>query len=238
MNILVIESKISAWKSVIEVIKEFVDEACFVAKDNGLLLRTFDKMSAALISVELPIGRFNVYQIEESVNIKVNISDLLKVIKCGNEKDNVRLSMTDESTLIVQIMGKSKSNFKVKCLDMTSEAIDIPEPYPNQVNMNGAEFTGIVKSLKGFGERVKITTGKECRFEAIEESAEFIISTNEYLDEPIEAILGTDYLLKVSKVVALSTGELLMGISEDVPCLFSVHLAGGGEVILYISQHE
>lgn len=257
----VLESNVGLWRSLFEVVKEFIDEIVLEATPRGIQLESFDKMSVALLNLHLKPNMFKHYEVSNSespmvpLEIKLNVVELLRVIKCGSDMDLIRFSIkeNDKDTLIINIAGATKSRFALACLDYVDvnrvEAMDL-DIYDHHERMSVSEFTHVVKNLRGFGDAVSIdlcqdksgtaslcvlsTTGEGIR------KAEFSIELENAKDQDCKACLSNEYLAKVAKMLSLSKDTFMLHLdSEGRPCVFQVEIGGGlGEMTVYVCQRE
>lgn len=256
---VVIESKISLWKSILDVIKEFIDEIVLEVTPRGLVFQTFDKMSAALLNLNMSPNMFTRFDVSNPagpvtpVEIKINVVELLKVIKCGSDSDMLRLSIkeADPDTLIVNIVGTTKARFTLACLDYVDTNRVEPQDlglFDHHEVLNIAEFTQIVKSIRTFGEATYINLcqdGNEaqCIMSTSGESvrkAEFMMKLAKADNQNCEVFLSNDYLVKVAKVISLAKDTFTIHMNnEGNPCVFVADLNDGlGEIVVYVSQRE
>jgi len=257
----VLESNVGLWRSLLEVVKEFIDEIVLEATPRGIVLESFDKMSVALLNLHLKPTMFKHYEVTNSespmvpLEIKLNVIEMLRVIKCGSDMDLIRFSIkeSDKDTLIVNIVGATKSRFALACLDYVDvnrvEAMDL-DIYDHHEKISVSEFTQVVKNLRGFGDAVSIelcqdksgtvglcvlsTTGEGIR------KAEFSIELETANNQDCKACLSNEYLAKVAKMLSLSKDTFMLHLdSEGRPCVFQVEIGDGlGELTLYVCQRE
>jgi hypothetical protein len=238
----------------LDVTKGFIDEITLEFSSEMVSFQSFDKMSAALLKFKLLPRTFARYHAAENMDIKVNIHDLLQVLEAGADGDLIRISIRENQrdTTIVHIAGTSNARFQVLCLengDTVSLESD-PMGYAHET-LGVLNFVSIVKHIRALGEVVDFKfceTSNECIFQTRPESgirsAEFTMSPSDRIQEDHTALLGTDYLAKVSKDLSLSLVQksqerpvFTIGMNADYPCLFQGTF-GLGTFEVYGSQRE
>lgn len=256
---VVIESNVALWKSLLDVIKEFIDEVVLEVTPRGLFFQTFDKMSAALLNITMSPSMFTRFDVKSPdgpmtpVEIKINVVELLKVIKCGGDYDLLRLSIkeADPDTLIVNIVGSIKARVTLACLDYVDTNRVEPQDtdiFDHHEVLDIAEFTQIVKNIKTFGEASYISLchdgdSAQCIMSTSGESvrkAEFMMKLAEANNQNCEVLLSNDYLVKVAKVLSLTKDKFTIHMdNQGNPCVFQVDLNDGlGKIEVFVSQRE
>jgi len=107
---------------------------------------------------------FSHYRVDDTVNLGINIENILKLLKCGGPKDSLTLSSQDESdTLSLFFESESRtSKFDNKLMVIDTEQLSVPTmQYTTSCQMASSEFQRIVRDLSTIGDAVEISITKE-----------------------------------------------------------------------------
>jgi hypothetical protein len=255
----VLEGHVGQWRMLLEIIKDFIDEIVLEVTPRGITLESFDKMCVALLNLHLTPTMFKRFDVSlpdgpvVPLEVKLNVQELLRVIKCGNDTDLLRFAVkeSDHDTLIVNIAGTTKARFALACLDYVDvnkvEPMDL-DTYDHHEEIDVSQFTQIIKNVRNFGDAVTIELmnnedSAQCIISVSGEGirkAEFAIDLDKANNQSCRAYLSNEYLAKVGKVLSLSRNKFKMHLNnEGLPCVFQVDINDGlGEMTVYVCQRE
>ena len=114
------------WRNVIEATSELIDEANFIAKPDGVSLRSMDPSHVAMIEVVLPVSFFDEYICDVEVNIGVNLDELKRLLRRAGANDRLEMEILDPSRLTIKFIGRAHRTFNMPLIDISAE--DIPAP--------------------------------------------------------------------------------------------------------------
>jgi proliferating cell nuclear antigen len=151
------------FRKIIEALKEIIKEGNFECSEPGITFQGVDQSFIALVQLTLRRQGFSHYRVDDTINLGINIENILKLLKCGGTKDSLTLSSQDDSD-ILSLFFESESRtakFDHKLMVIDSEALTVPPMnYNTQCNMPSAEFARIVRDLATIGETVQISITK------------------------------------------------------------------------------
>lgn len=97
---------------------------------------------------------------DETLNLGINIENILKLLKCGGPKDSLTLSAQDESDTLELLFESEQrtSKFEHKLMVIDSDSLSVPSMvYATTCQMQSQEFARIVRDLGTIGETCEIT---------------------------------------------------------------------------------
>ncbi|CAH1401855.1 unnamed protein product [Nezara viridula] len=207
---------------ILEAIKELLNEATFQCTQNGIQLQAMDTSHVSLISLFLSQGGFDNYKCDRNISLGINLSSMLKIMKCAGSDDILTIKNHEEPdsiTFIFESQSYDKvSNYQLRLMNLEHEHLDIPETdYACVMKMPSSEFARIFKMLLQFGETVEISCSKEgVKFSTSGDlgSANIKLAPNNTTDsdkavfieiqEPVVATFAIRYLTLFAKATPLA----------------------------------
>jgi len=122
-----------------------------------------DSSHVALVALHLSADGFESFRCDQSMVLGINIGNLAKVLKLGDNNESIALQATPEGTHLKVIFENSKSGkttqFNLNLITTDSERLAIPETeYSSVVSIYSAEFNKICRELYQLSETVMIST--------------------------------------------------------------------------------
>ena len=115
-------------RDMITAISILVDEATFKLDPDGMKLRAMDPSRVAMIDFEWPKTIFEEYQADTPAKMRINITELLKLIKRSGKDETLELALDDKTgKLQVKISGKYTRNFTMPTLEASEEEVPTPK---------------------------------------------------------------------------------------------------------------
>jgi len=225
------------WRYIIESLATIIDEANFVASEEGLSLRALDPGRIAMVELDMPSTVFEEYEVEGEVKIGVNFDDFNKIIKRAKADNKLELIVEDRKLTIV-LLGRVERRFTLPLLDI--EGQELPRPQLNLTVTAMMLSDTLRDSLKDAGlisESVRLKAEDDklvlsARSDKGEMEAVFTKENGSLLDidvqEPAEASYGLDFLDKiVSKAYRISE-MVTLKFATNMPLALKFDIAGGG----------
>ena len=147
-----------------ESLKEIIKEGNFECSEPGITFQGVDSSFIALVQLTLRRQGFSSYRVDETINLGINIENILKVLKCGGPKDSLTLSAQDDSDTLGVVFESDHrvSKFDHRLMVIDAAAHNFPSiNYSTQCQMPSQEFARIVRDLSTLGETVEITLNSE-----------------------------------------------------------------------------
>jgi len=244
----------SVIKKIVEAIKELVEEANFDCSENGIALQAMDASHVALVSMLLRPSGFEPYRCDRTRTLGIQVANMHKIIKCGDNNDTITLSAQDDGDSLnftFESQNQEKmSSFQMKLMDIDTDTMSIPEKeYDAVVTMSSAEFQRTCRDLSMLGEVVKISVTKEgVTFSASGDVGKASIKLSQgagdvdgkdtglsvEMNTAVELSFALNYLNQFCKATALSS-TVTLSLSGDTPLVVEYRVGDMGYIRYYLA---
>lgn len=112
-------------KDSISIISDIVNEAKFTVGSNGLELVAMDPANVAMVVFKLLPPAFLEYQVDNSSDLCINLSNLKQVLRRVNPTDTLTLETVDNK-LKITLKGSSTRSFHLPLLEIDDKEQKIP----------------------------------------------------------------------------------------------------------------
>lgn len=242
----------SAFKVLIEALKELLTDTVLSFDETGIKLVTTDNNRIILVHLKLHADKFEYYHCESPIKIGINMLNFYKIIKTINSNDTLTLFMNknDNNTLGVRIENGEKNNrttFEINLIELNNELFEIPPVEFNSViTMPSGDFQKIIRDMHNIADSCEIkNTQKEfiiscegdfCKQETVLSDNDFINIKNSSDDmEIIQGVFSLNYLFLFTKCTNLSN-HVLIFLMNSYPLILSYSVASLGEIKLCLNQ--
>ena len=245
-KLVIVAERAQVIKNVIEAVKELVPEATLIVEPAGLRLKTLDTAHVAFVHLFIASETFLSYKMvlsdkkQTSIKLGVSLTELDKILKCGNATDQLRFFYDDvrkPSVLQVSFAGGTTASFDMKLIDTDSEDVAIPNfDYKSQDLLPCTDYNKICKNLTRFSGDVTITrvpAGFEFASNGTgTQRASFSYAVSTLFVEMYEETFSLKYLEQFSKASSMST-HVSLSVAPDLPMLVRYLMDGTGSFIDY-----
>ncbi|RLE60148.1 MAG: proliferating cell nuclear antigen (pcna) [Thermoprotei archaeon] len=227
------------WRYIIESLATIIDEANFIASENGLSLRALDPGRIAMVELDMPREIFEEYEAEGEVKIGVNFDDFNKIIKRA-KADNKLVLEVKENKLIVILQGRVERRFTLPLLDIAGQ--ELPEPKLNltvMAKMLSDTFRDALKDASLMSESIRLKAMEDrlilqAKSDKGELEAVFTLEAGSLLDleitEPAESSYGLDFLEKIVSKAYRISDIITLQFATNMPLSMTFDIAGGGSL--------
>lgn len=244
----------SAFKILVEALKELLVDTCIEFDDTGLKVISMDNSHVVLVHLKLEASKFEYYFCENKMSIGVNMLNLFKLVRTINSNDTLTLFIekNDLNHIGIKIENGEKNQktvYKLNLLDLNNPNITIdPAEFNSQINLPSVDFQKIIRDMNQLAEYVEIKNinnqlilscnGEFCSQETILMDNEGInCISNKKSDEIVQGIFSLKYLVLFTKCTNLcSTVELYLKNDYPLICLWRV--ASLGEIRLCLAPQS
>jgi proliferating cell nuclear antigen len=244
----------SAFKILVEALKELLVDTCIEFDDTGLKVISMDNSHVVLVHLKLEASKFEYYYCENKMSIGVNMLNLFKLVRTINSNDTLTLFIekNDLNHIGIKIENGEKNQktvYKLNLLDLNNPNITIdPAEFNSQINLPSVDFQKIIRDMNQLAEYVEIKNinnqlilscnGEFCSQETILMDNEGInCISNKKSDEIVQGIFSLKYLVLFTKCTNLcSTVELYLKNDYPLICLWRV--ASLGEIRLCLAPQS
>lgn len=244
----------SAFKILVEALKELLVDTCIEFDDTGLKVISMDNSHVVLVHLKLEASKFEYYYCENKMSIGVNMLNLFKLVRTINSNDTLTLFIekNDLNHIGIKIENGEKNQktvYKLNLLDLNNPNITIdPAEFNSQINLPSVDFQKIIRDMNQLAEYVEIKNinnqlilscnGEFCSQETILMDNEGInCISNKKSDEIVQGVFSLKYLVLFTKCTNLcSTVELYLKNDYPLICLWRV--ASLGEIRLCLAPQS
>lgn len=244
----------SAFKILVEALKELLVDTCIEFDDTGLKVISMDNSHVVLVHLKLEANKFEYYYCENKMSIGVNMLNLFKLVRTINSNDTLTLFIekNDLNHIGIKIENGEKNQktvYKLNLLDLNNPNITIdPAEFNSQINLPSVDFQKIIRDMNQLAEYVEIKNinnqlilscnGEFCSQETILMDNEGInCISNKKSDEIVQGVFSLKYLVLFTKCTNLcSTVELYLKNDYPLICLWRV--ASLGEIRLCLAPQS
>ena len=237
-------------KHVADSVKDLVTETNLECSSSGLMLPAMDSAHVALVSLVLTPECFSKFQCHRPVSLGLNLVSLAHVLSCAEPQDEVTFSMKQgaEDRLILDIKssdGAKTTGFELKLMDISAEALGIPDREDDAVvTMQSKAFKQVCSSLSKFGDTICVAVAKEAisfkmegdlgklnqRLRCDDESIKINMYTN-----AVSCELALRYLINFTKATPLSE-RVKLHLKDDSPFVVNYSLSDNkGHLRFYLA---
>lgn len=241
----------SAFKILVEAMKELLTDTCIEFDENGMKIISMDNSHVVLVHLKLDADKFEHYKCVSKITIGVNMLNFYKLIRAINSNDILTLFIDkdDINHLGIKIENgekNTKTTYKLNLLDLDNEKIHIDAADFNSViTLPSIDFQKLCRDMHNIADYVEIKnigsqlmlscTGEFCNQETIiadNENGNAITSKNS--GEIVQGIFNLNYLVLFAKCTNLcNTVEL--HLKNDYPLLIKYTVASLGEIKLVLA---
>jgi proliferating cell nuclear antigen len=244
----------SAFKILVEALKELLVDTCIEFDETGLKIISMDNSHVVLVHLKLEASKFEYYYCENKLSIGVNMLNLFKLVRAINSNDTLTLFIekNDLNHIGIKIENGEKNQktvYKLNLLDLNNPNITIdPAEFNSQINLPSVDFQKIIRDMNQLAEYVEIKNinnqlilscnGEFCSQETILMDNEGISCiSNKKSDEIVQGVFSLKYLVLFTKCTNLcSTVELYLKNDYPLICLWRV--ASLGEIRLCLAPQS
>lgn len=230
---------------VTSAISTLVDEATFEASVEGLSFRGMDPSHVALIDIHWPNSAFQKFACNDSIKFGVRIDEFSKLIRRGDKKDAVEVTIGENSTLLIRIKNGYNREYKMRLIESSSSSTPLPKlNFNSRVVLSSSTLDRILSDIQVVSEYITlgseqmkiIFTGKGDSGEAnitLDQSSEGLEDIN--VKEDSNATYSLDYLSRITKAVGSTGGSVTAEYSTKMPLRLEFRVANVGRIHFYLA---
>ena len=152
----------SAFRILIEALKEILTDANFEFDSNGLKLVTMDSSHTVLVHLRLNAENFEKYECSQRLVLGINLINMHKLMKIMGNNDTLKLIVDKDNlsylNIIIENSDKNAiTKFKLNLMDLNEENIEVPSPdFESVINMPSIDFQKICRDMHNLTEEIEI----------------------------------------------------------------------------------
>ncbi len=216
------------WKNLMAAVSTLVDDATFKVDKNGIRLRAMDPSHVAMVDFEMPKKTFQEYVCDQPIDICINMSEMLKLLK-NVRSDEVLEIMTDEEgrQLELVLSGVYIRRFVMPTLEITEEEAPTPKiDFNTVVKMTSSSLKQTMDDALAVSDNVRLeATPDRLVFKAIGDLGSATIEFNKESEvvlslevrEESKATFSLNYLSEIVKAGATTSDVVDIEFSTNMP---------------------
>ena len=242
----------SAFRVLIEALKEILTDANFEFSESGLKVIAMDSSHTVLVHLKLEANNFEHYFCENKLLLGINMINMFKLIKTMGNNDMLTLYVEEnnESSLGIKIDNSEKNsvtNFKLNLMDLHEENIQIPPAqFDSVITMPSSDFQKITRDMHNLADNIEIKSvekqiifnckGNFASQETCIGSSNMGLSfiKNENPDEIVQGVFALKHLVLFSKCTNLCN-SIEMYLKNDYPLIIKYTVASLGDIKLCLA---
>lgn len=240
----------SAFKTLIEALKELLTDTMLHFDSKGVRLITTDNAHVILVHMRLFANKFELYKCEKpQIPVGVNMLNLHKIIKAANAGDTMSMYMYENDMCRLHISfdnseKNSRATYTMNLLDMDSSNMDHipPEQFPSVITLPSSDFQKIIRDMYNIATKVEIRSiGQELTFKCHGDfcSQETILCDTSCVEshDIVQGEFNLKYLALFTKCTNLcNTVELYL--KNNYPLIVRYMVASLGEIKLCLAPQD
>jgi len=133
---------IGLFRDSVATISELIDEGQFKIRKNGIELLASDRAVVAVVDFSFSAKNFKEYNYKSDINIGVNLSSLLHVLRRANANDVLQINV-DENSLSLKFKNGSTRKFTLPLIEIRE---DVPSGIDKMVFKSEVELSSEILS--------------------------------------------------------------------------------------------
>lgn len=232
------------WRYVVSAIAKVIEEGVFIVDpEKGFRFRAMDPSHVILLDLWFPVEAFEVFEVDEKVDIGVSLEDVAKILRRARKEDKLELGV-EGNKFTLTLVGRGRRKFSVPLLDITAE--EIPEPsleFKVSARLMSDVYRDAIKDLELIGDVIKFEAREgELKISSSSElgEAEIVLSTETGSLAEIEvegehsAAYSLEYFSELSGAARVADAVVIK-FSSDMPALIEHELPQGAKFSFLIA---
>ncbi|MBD3263180.1 proliferating cell nuclear antigen (pcna) [Candidatus Woesearchaeota archaeon] len=209
----------------IGVISDFITEATFTIKKEGIKLVAMDPANISMVILNILPSAFIEYRVEDTVELTINLENLKNALKRVRGADSLTLTLEKNKLKLIS-SGKSKKRFFIPLLEREVKERKIPSlDFMATVEVDAKEFKDYVDDVSIAGDAVTFDAEKNVfSMSAGDAGSKVNVELTRGHDalvqiaakDPVRSVYSVDYLKKIAKSSTLADSASLR-FAKDYP---------------------
>ena len=202
----------SAFRTLIEALKEILSETNWEFTESGIKIVTIDTTHTVLVYMKLDCKNFEKYHCKKRMVLGIGMTNFFKLIKTMNNNDTLTLQMTKNNTnvLCIKIENSEKNSitrYNLNLMDIDEEVIEVPEAkFKSIISMPSNDFQKVIRDMSNLADIIEI--------KSIGSQLIFCCKGDFATQETIigETMNGLSFVKENGEIVAINGEEIVQGL--------------------------
>ena len=253
MNVLEFHTvQASAFRILIEALKEILTDANFEFDEHGLKIVAMDSTHTVLVHLRLNADNLEKYYCKKKILLGINLLNFYKLMKIMGNNDTLKLYVTEDNTCVlnIEIENSDKNSitkFKLNLMDLNNKEIEVPSPeFESVITMPSIDFQKICRDMSNISEEMEIKSVEDqiifsCKGQFAEQETSIGASNNgitflqnDNENNIVQGIYSLKYLVLFSKCTNLCNSVEIY-LKNDFPLITKYNIASLGEIKLCLA---
>lgn len=243
----------SALKSLIDVLKDLLEDVCMEFDHDGVRLVSPDSTHIAMIHLKLDSESFDEYYCPQPISVGINIIRTFKLLKSISSNDTVAffVDSLDSSNLGIKVENserRSNTTFEVAMMDIKGASFELPPiEFDSCISLPSSDLQKIIRDMASIADRVEVKnlpdrlelscSGDFCSQETVLEESSRFTSKSQGTSEIIQGVFNLQYLAIFCKCSSLCP-VVEINLKNDYPIVLRYSVASLGDLKLCLSPME
>lgn len=233
----------SALKSVLETLKDIINDVNVYFKKDGIHILTLDTARVTLVHMVLNADNFEKYECEDDIIAGLNMANVYKLLKSITSQDTLSISITGRDYMDMIIENnekKSCTNFRLKLLDINEDILELPQIEMNVITtMPSVDFQRITRDMGNLSSEITIhRDGTQLILSCIGDFANQ--TTSREFPEHVNrtgGVFSLKYINLFTKATNMCSSIQIMqdSTNENMPIVFRYTIANLGDLKFYLA---
>ena len=221
-NILEVKTvQSSAFRILIEALKEILTDANFEFDEHGIKIMAMDSSHTVLVHLKLNSDNFEEFKCNTKLILGINMINLFKLIKTMSNNDTLTLYVEEDnqSVLGIKIENSEKNTitrYKLNLMDLHEDNIQIPPTiFESVITLPSSDFQKICRDMHNLADDIEIkSVGSQLIFNCKgdfasqetcigEANSGMTFIQNQHPDEIVQGLFALKHLVLFSKCTNL-----------------------------------
>jgi len=234
------------WKNLMAAVSTLVDEATFKVDKNGIRLRAMDPSHVAMVDFEMPGNTFQEYICDQPIDVCINMSEMLKLLKSIGSEETLEISTDNEGRQLELVLrGVYVRKFVMPTLEIAEEEAPTPKiDFNTIVKMTSNSLKQTMDDALAVSDNVRLeATPEKLVFKAIGDlgsaTVEFSKDSEAVLSlevrEDSKATFSLNYLSEIVKAGAATSDVVDIEFSTNMPVRLNFGLPEERRLAYYLA---
>jgi proliferating cell nuclear antigen len=234
----------SAFKNIFEVLKDILNDVNVSFNKKGVHMITLDNARTAMVELLLDSEQFEEYSCDNEIIVGINTTNVFRVLKSVSAQDVLVMEIKDDHLLTISIENtskKSRSNFKLKLLDINEEIFNTPDlPLVSITPFQTMEFQRLCRDISHIGSELTIErTFKKisfrCKGDFAEQYTEYDIDSDSEKFKGMKDTFSLKYLNLFTKATSMCANMKILHHGKDMPLVLEYKVTSLGDLKFYLA---
>ena len=252
-NILEVKTvQSSAFRILIEALKEILTDANFEFDEHGIKIMAMDSSHTVLVHLKLNSDNFEEFKCNTKLILGINMINLFKLIKTMSNNDTLTLYVEEDnqSVLGIKIENSEKNTitrYKLNLMDLHEDNIQIPPTiFESVITLPSSDFQKICRDMHNLADDIEIkSVGSQLIFNCKgdfasqetcigEANSGMTFIQNQHPDEIVQGLFALKHLVLFSKCTNLCN-SIELYLKNDYPLIIKYTVASLGSIKLCLA---